>query len=134
MSRKRRRSRVTSAQRRLMALAAVLFAAVVLTLAYRQIVRPPQPRPAQEDPAPAPAASVPPEEQDADQLALAAKAAHSVRKPDFYTVLVSGVDDGNGNSDTNILVAVDAQIQRRPQHRRHGADRRGPVRAAGHPR
>ena len=109
MSRKRSRSRVTPAQHRLMALAAVLFAAVVLTLAYRHIVRPPQPRPAQTDPAPAPAASVPPEEQDADQLALAAKAAHSVRKPDFYTVLVSGVDDGNGNSDTNILVAVDAQ-------------------------
>ena len=66
MSRKRSRSRVTPAQHRLMALAAVLFAAVVLTLAYRHIVRPPQPRPAQTDPAPAPAASVPPEEQDAD--------------------------------------------------------------------
>lgn len=31
-----------------------------------------------------------------------------VRKPDFYTILVSGVDDGNGGSDTNILVAFDA--------------------------
>jgi LCP family protein required for cell wall assembly len=30
------------------------------------------------------------------------------RKPDFYTILVSGVDDGNGGSDTNILVAFDA--------------------------
>ena len=30
------------------------------------------------------------------------------RKPDFYTSLVSGGDDGNGGSDTNILVAVDA--------------------------
>lgn len=33
---------------------------------------------------------------------------HLERKPDFYTVLVSGVDDHNGGSDTNILVAVDA--------------------------
>ena len=30
------------------------------------------------------------------------------RKPDFYTILLSGVDDHNGGSDTNILVAVDA--------------------------
>lgn len=34
---------------------------------------------------------------------------HYERKPSFYTVLVSGVDDGNGGSDTNILVAVDAE-------------------------
>ncbi len=33
---------------------------------------------------------------------------HHVRKPDFYTILVSGMDDGNGLNDTNILVAVDA--------------------------
>ena len=33
---------------------------------------------------------------------------HRERKENFYTVLVSGVDDGNGGSDTNILVAVDA--------------------------
>ena len=33
---------------------------------------------------------------------------HLERKPDFYTILVSGVDDHNGGSDTIILVAVDA--------------------------
>ena len=33
---------------------------------------------------------------------------HLERKPDFYTILVSGVDEHNGGSDTNILVAVDA--------------------------
>ena len=33
---------------------------------------------------------------------------HFERKPEFYTILLSGSDDGNGNSDTNILVAVDA--------------------------
>ncbi len=31
------------------------------------------------------------------------------RKDDFYNILISGVDDGNGGSDTNILVAFDAK-------------------------
>ena len=34
---------------------------------------------------------------------------HYERKPAFYTILVSGVDDGNGGSDTNILVAIDTE-------------------------
>ena len=34
---------------------------------------------------------------------------HTERKTNFYTILVSGVDDANGGSDTNILVAVDAE-------------------------
>ena len=33
---------------------------------------------------------------------------HYERKENFYTILVSGVDNGNGGSDTNILLAVDA--------------------------
>lgn len=107
MSRKRRRSRITVGQRCLMVLAAVLLIVVALTCAYKALVHPPQ----REDEAAGSAAAVsdvPPEKQDADQLALAAKAAHTARKSDFYTILVSGVDDGNGGSDTNILVAVDA--------------------------
>ena len=43
-----------------------------------------------------------------EAAAAAALAAHTARKDNFYTILVSGVDDGNGGSDTNILVAVDA--------------------------
>ena len=31
-----------------------------------------------------------------------------VRKPNFFNILVSGLDDGNGGSDTNILVGFDA--------------------------
>lgn len=109
MQKKCRSSRITAGQRCLMAVAAVLFTVVVLTLAYRTVVHPPQ----REDEAAASASAsqaLSPDEQaqDADQLALAAKAAHSARKSDFYTILVSGVDDGNGGSDTNILVAVDA--------------------------
>lgn len=107
MSRKRRRSRITVGQRCLMVLAAVLFVVVALTCAYKALVHPPQRENAAAGGAAA-ASDVPSEEQDADQLALAAKAAHSARKSDFYTILVSGVDDGNGGSDTNILVAVDA--------------------------
>ena len=32
---------------------------------------------------------------------------HYERKPKFWTILVSGADDGNGGTDTNILVALD---------------------------
>ena len=42
-----------------------------------------------------------------EQAAAEALRSHLERKPNFYTILVSGVDDGNGGSDTNILVAVD---------------------------
>ena len=43
---------------------------------------------------------------EAEALALKA---HTERKPYFYTILLSGTDDGNGNSDTNILLAVDGE-------------------------
>ena len=33
----------------------------------------------------------------------------NIRKSDFYTILLSGVDNGNGGADTNILVAFDAK-------------------------
>ena len=33
----------------------------------------------------------------------------NIRKTDFYTILVSGVDNGNGGADTNILIAFDAK-------------------------
>lgn len=42
-----------------------------------------------------------------EQAAQEALRSHLERKGGFYTILVSGSDDGNGNSDTNILVAVD---------------------------
>ena len=43
-----------------------------------------------------------------EQESAEALRSHLERKENFYTILVSGVDDGNGGSDTNILVAVDA--------------------------
>ena len=42
-----------------------------------------------------------------EQAAQDALRSHLERKGGFYTILVSGSDDGNGNSDTNILVAID---------------------------
>ena len=48
------------------------------------------------------------DEEDAAAQAEALRK-HTERKTNFYTILVSGVDDSNGGSDTNILVAVDAE-------------------------
>lgn len=42
-----------------------------------------------------------------EQAAQEALRSHLERKGRFYTILLSGSDDGNGNSDTNILVAID---------------------------
>ena len=42
-----------------------------------------------------------------EQAAQEALRSHLERKGGFYTILVSGLDDDNGGSDTNILVAVD---------------------------
>ncbi len=49
------------------------------------------------------------EQSPEEQAAAEALRSHQERKAQFYTILLSGVDDGNGNSDTNILVAVDAK-------------------------
>ena len=43
-------------------------------------------------------------EEEAAQNALKS---HLERKGGFYTILLSGLDDDNGGSDTNILMAVD---------------------------
>ena len=46
------------------------------------------------------------QEEQASQDALRS---HLERKGGFYTILLSGSDNGNGNSDTNILVAIDTK-------------------------
>ncbi|MEG1989046.1 MAG: LCP family protein [Oscillibacter sp.] len=51
-------------------------------------------------------------EEAAAKAEALAQAAHAERKPNCYTILVSGVDDGNGGSDTNILLSVDAEAGR----------------------
>ena len=47
-----------------------------------------------------------------EAAAAAALAAHTERRENAYTILVSGVDSGNGGSDTNILVGIDAEAGR----------------------
>ena len=44
----------------------------------------------------------------AEELAAEeARRSHLERKDGYFTILLAGVDDGNGGSDTNILVSVD---------------------------
>ena len=73
----------------------LLFTAVAIYAGYHCLFRAPQ----QSDQPVQNTVELSPEEE--------ALKSHLERKPDFYTILVSGVDDHNGGSDTNILVAVD---------------------------
>lgn len=102
MKRRRRRS-----GKRVLLL--LVIAAGLIYAGAHILIRQPEVK-AQEDPDPAEETEdLTQEEQDAAAAAAAALAAHTERKDQFYTILVSGCDDGNGNSDTNILLAVDAK-------------------------
>ncbi len=84
----------------------LLLTAAVAYTAFRGFFRPPEPAPQTPPPA------VQSEEEQGpspEELAAEALRSHQERKPGFYTILVSGSDDGNGNSDTNILVAIDTE-------------------------
>ena len=96
--------RKTKKQKRISALVCALFAAATVIGAVACFIRAPE---------------VPPEDitenddsladtQDSQQQNNEGDSSVFTRKDDFFTILVSGVDDGNGNSDTNILVAFDA--------------------------
>lgn len=84
----------------------VVFVAAALYAGYFCLFRPPEVPAETTRPDEAEEISAEDTAQDAEALA---QAAHLERKPYFYTILVSGVDDHNGGSDTNILVAVDAE-------------------------
>lgn len=84
----------------------VVFVAAALYAGYFCLFRPPEVPAETTRPDEAEEVSAEDTAQDAEVLA---QAAHLERKPYFYTILVSGVDDHNGGSDTNILVAVDAE-------------------------
>ena len=83
----------------------VVFVAAALYAGYFCLFRPPEVPAETTRPDEAEEVSAEDTAQDAEALA---QAAHLERKPYFYTILVSGVDDHNGGSDTNILVAVNA--------------------------
>ena len=56
-------------------------------------------------PAPDPSAALEPENPEGKARPLSPKE----RKEHFYTVLMAGLDDENGGSDTNLLMALDAE-------------------------
>ena len=99
--RTRRRRRSWS---RLLLLA--VFVAAALYAGYFCLFRPPE---VPADTAQPDAAETISDQETVQDPEAAARAAHLERKKYFYTILVSGVDDHNGGSDTNILVAVDAE-------------------------
>lgn len=95
----RRRRRRRSWPRTLLLL---VFTAAALAAVYSLIFRKPQvTQPASPD-SPAPAAQ-------SSQAAGSGEAENRrERKDSFFTILISGMDDDNGGSDTNILVGFDA--------------------------
>ena len=84
----------------LLVLAVLLLVAVLLVGAYRLLVRKP------DLDMPDPAASAPAQSQEAASSETPVSTLQ--RKDGFYTILLSGVDNGNGGSDTNILIGFDS--------------------------
>lgn len=93
--------RSASALQRLTVLAvSAIFALSALFGIYKCFSRPPK---LTEDPLTA----LPPE--GGDPVVNTGSAAPDGRKENFYTILVGGLDNASGGSDTNLLVAVDAK-------------------------
>ncbi len=93
--------RKTKKQKRVSMLVSMLFAAATLVGIVACFIREPEIPPedlSEDNPSTSDTQN---SQQDSDSSVF-------TRKDDFFTILVSGVDDGNGNSDTNILVAFDA--------------------------
>ena len=105
----RRSKRKTSGlQAAAVAAVCILFVATALLGLYKCFSKEPTPRPDQSKSASAPEDDGPLEPGDAASDALSA----GQRKEHFHTILLGGLDDENGGSDTNLLVAVDAQNKR----------------------
>ena len=82
----------------------ILLTACVLVKAF--FLKAPEQK-AAELPAQSAASDTDSQQSPEEQAAQEALRSHLERKGGFYTILVSGVDDDNGGSDTNILMAVD---------------------------
>ncbi|MBQ3102857.1 MAG: LCP family protein [Oscillospiraceae bacterium] len=100
--------RKTKTQKRISLLVSLLFAAATLIGGIACFIRAPE-IPTEDDiPDKIPVSGTEDTQQDQTQQDTDPDLPVLTRKEDFFTILVSGVDDGNGNSDTNILVAFDA--------------------------
>ena len=80
----------------------IVFVLAILAGIYACLVRKPQIKP---DPAGSTSQDVSSSSSASDPAPV------KERKDDFFTILVSGTDDGNGCADTNILVGFDAKNQ-----------------------
>lgn len=90
-------------RRRPRVLLTLVFLLAALAAVYRIVIHKPSVPPADKAPA-----SVSPAAGQSAAAAAPPEPDRFVRRPDFFTILVSGMDDDNGGSDTNILVAFDA--------------------------
>ena len=91
----------------LIVLLAILSIAV-LVVGIRSLIRPPEQK--ESSPPVSSQLGTTGDVIDAEEQAVAeALRSHRERKENFYTILLSGVDDGNGGSDTNILLAIDTE-------------------------
>ena len=87
-------------------LAVVLVLLTVCVLVKAFFLKAPEQK-AAELPAQSAASDTDSQQSREEQAAQEALRSHLERKGGFYTILLSGLDDDNGGSDTNILMAVD---------------------------
>ena len=102
MSRRQSRRRRRSHLNQVLALVLLILVGATAYVGYHKLFEPLE----QKNNVPADSQEQLTEEEDPQAQALRS---HRERKPNFYTILVSGLDNHNGGSDTNILVAVDAE-------------------------
>ena len=104
---KRSRRRTSALQAASVAAVCILFVATALIGLYKCFSKEPEPKKEQtlSDSSGADAATAL-EPGDGDAAALPSAQA---RKERFHTILLGGLDDENGGSDTNLLIAVDAK-------------------------
>ena len=97
---KKYRRRRTKRERAILAVCIVLFLGVAVAGLIRSFISAPK----------LPDDSTPVVDTDPDSTGSSDDSTPQKRqrKDSYYTVLVSGVDDGNGGSDTNILLSIDA--------------------------
>lgn len=101
---RRNRRRTSGPQAAAVAAICILFVMTALLGLYKCFSKEPTPKPDR------PSSTAPAETGDAlEPGAVSSGKSPSERKDRFHTILVGGLDDENGGSDTNLLVAVDAQ-------------------------
>ncbi len=104
----RRSKRKTSGgQAAAVAAVCILFVLTALFGLYKCFSKEPTPKPALPVGGSLPGGAA--DAAEPEESAAAKNASPSQRKDRFHTILVGGLDDENGGSDTNLLVAVDAK-------------------------